>query len=46
MRTRGTRMREVGMIDGIFWPRGVERKRYRKPVMAAKNDWIVFRTTE
>lgn len=45
-RSRGNRMREVGMIEGIFCPREVERVRYRKPVMAAKHDWIVFKTRE
>ena len=34
----GNRMRLVGMIDGTFCPRGVERNRYTKPVIAAKND--------
>lgn len=37
---------QVGKIDGTFWPAGVEKKRYRKPVIAAKEDWMVFRTSE
>jgi hypothetical protein len=45
-RSNGKRMLRVGKIEGIFWPLGVEKKRYRKPVMAAKDDWIVFRTSE
>ena len=39
-------IRRVGKIDGIFWPFGVENRRYIKPVIAAKEDWIVFSTKE
>ena len=45
-RINGKRILRVGKIDAIFWPLGVEKKRYRKPVIAAKEDWIVFRTIE
>jgi hypothetical protein len=39
-------MRHVGKMGGRFSPLGVESTRYVKPVMAAKNDWMVFRTRE
>jgi hypothetical protein len=45
-RRRGKRMRRVGKMEGIFWPFGVEKKRYRKPVITAKVDWMVLRTRE
>lgn len=45
-RNRGNNIFLVGKIDGIFWPAGVEKKRYRKPVIAANVDWIVFKTIE
>jgi hypothetical protein len=43
---RGKRIRRVGKMEGTLWPLGVEKKRYRKPVIAAKVDWIVLRTSE
>lgn len=45
-RRRGKRIRRVGKMEGMLWPFGVEKKRYRKPVIAAKVDWIVLRTRE
>lgn len=45
-RSSGVRIWLVGKADGILCPDGVEKKRYRKPVIAAKEDWIVFRTSE
>jgi hypothetical protein len=45
-RKRGKMMRRVGKMDGVLWPFGVEIRRYIKPVMAAKEDWMVFRTSE
>lgn len=45
-RSNGKRILRVGKMDGIFRPDGVEKNRYRKPVIAAKDDWIVFRTIE
>lgn len=45
-RTSGKIICLVGKIDGTFLPAGVEKKRYRKPVIAAKVDWIVLRTIE
>lgn len=45
-RSKGKTIFLVGKGEGIFWLDGVEKNRYRKPVMAAKVDWIVFRTIE
>jgi hypothetical protein len=45
-RRRGKMIRRVGKMEGTPWPFGVEKKRYRKPVIAAKVDWIVLRTRE
>ena len=43
---RGKRIRRVGKMEGTLRPLGVEKKRYKKPVIAAKVDWIVLRTSE
>jgi hypothetical protein len=45
-RRRGKRIRRVGKMDGMLWPFGVEIRRYIKPVIAAKKDWMVFSTSE
>ncbi|KAI5308396.1 hypothetical protein KEM55_005838 [Ascosphaera atra] len=43
---RGNRIALLGNGDGTFPPLGRERYRYAKPVIAAKEDWMVFSTTE
>jgi hypothetical protein len=45
-RSNGKIILLVGKIEGMLWPLGVEKKRYKKPVMAAKDDCMVFKTSE